>query len=156
MMTATASAPASTSLERPVNRDDAATSATRPKQNVSEAASRGRLVLEKKVIERIAAQAASESGTGQTGGVSGGLLGFGSSSDLTGRPDTTVELVGTTASIDIALTVAYPTPIRAATDQVRQQVMARVHELTGVEVTRIDITVTALHLTDPTISQAAQ
>ena len=112
--------------------------------------------MPKRVIERIAAQAASESGTGQTGGRSGGLLGFGSSADLTARPDTSVELVGTTATVDIALTVAYPTPIRVATDQVRQRVMGRVHELTGVEVTRVDITVTALSLTDPSIGPAVR
>ncbi len=102
-------------------------------------------MVEKKVVERIAAQAASESS--QTGGVSGGFLGFGTQGDLTARPATTVELVGKTATVKVDVTVAYPTPIREATDHVRRQVMDRVHELTGVEVTRVDITVTALRAT---------
>ena len=101
-----------------------------------------------KVLERVAAQAASESDSGRTGGVSGGFLGFGARADLAALPGTTVELVGQTATVGLELTVAYPTPIRAAADQVRRRVMSRVRELTGVEVTRVDITVTALTLTD--------
>jgi uncharacterized alkaline shock family protein YloU len=106
--------------------------------------SRGHLVLEKRVVERVAAQAASESDSGRTGGVSGGFLGFGTRTDLNALPATTVELVGRTATVRLDLTVAYPTPIRAATDRVRRRVMSRVEALTGVEVTRVDITVTAL------------
>lgn len=106
--------------------------------------SRGHLVVERKVVERVAAQVASESDSGQTGGVSGGFLGFGTRTDLSALPATTVELVGQTATVRLDLTVAYPAPIRAATDQVRRRVMSRVRELTGVEVTRVDITVIAL------------
>lgn len=106
-------------------------------------------MLERKVLERVAAQAASESDSGRTGGVSGGFLGFGARTDLAALPVTTVELVGQTATVRLELTVAYPTPIRAATDRVRRRVMSRVRELTGVEVTRVDITVTALTPTDP-------
>lgn len=110
----------------------------------TDARSRGHLVLERRVIERVAAQVASESDSGRTGGVSGGFLGFGARTDLAALPATTVELVGRSATVKLDLTVAYPTPIRAATDEVRRRVMSRVHELTGVEVTRVDITVTAL------------
>jgi uncharacterized alkaline shock family protein YloU len=106
--------------------------------------SRGHLVLERKVIERVAAQVASESDSGRTGGVSGGFLGFGTRTDLSALPATSVELVGRTATVRLDLTVAYPTPIRTATDQIRRRVMSQVRALTGVEVTRVDITVTAL------------
>lgn len=112
--------------------------------------SRGRLTLEKKAVERIAAQAASESDSGRTGGVAGGFLGFGTHADLSARPGATVELIGRTAHVTVEVTVAYPTPIRAATDAIRQHVTARVHELTGVQVTRVDITVTALRAVDAT------
>lgn len=100
-------------------------------------------MVEKKVVERVASQAASESG--DTGGASGGLLGFGATGDLTASPATNVELTGRSATVTVDLTVAYPIPIRAATDRVRAHIVSRVRQLTGVEVTRVDITVTALH-----------
>ena len=99
--------------------------------------------MDHKVIEKIASQAASE--VASAGGSSGGFLGIGSHTDLSARPKVDVELSGGTASVDLAITVAYPTPIRKVTDQVRQHLIDRVGELTGVEVTRVDITVSALH-----------
>jgi uncharacterized alkaline shock family protein YloU len=99
--------------------------------------------MDHKVIEKIASQAASE--VAMAGGSSGGFLGIGSHTDLSARPKVDVELSGGTASVDLAITVAYPTPIRTVTDQVRQHLIDRVGELTGVEVTRVDITVSALH-----------
>ncbi len=116
--------------------------------NRAPARSRGRLVLEKRVVEQIAAQAASEADSGRTGGTSGGFLGFGTQSDLSARPATSVELIGQTATVAVEVTVAYPTPIRQATDAIRRQVKDRVHELTGVQVTRVDITVSALRAAD--------
>jgi uncharacterized alkaline shock family protein YloU len=113
--------------------------ATKDVSTATAARSRGRLVIEKKVVERIASHAASESGP--TGGVSGGFLGLGSSDDLDAAPAADVELVGQTAIIRLDLSVAYPAPIRAASDHVRRHVMERVHTLTGVEVTRVDIRV---------------
>jgi uncharacterized alkaline shock family protein YloU len=104
---------------------------------------RGRLVMDHKVVEKIASQAASEVAT--AGGSSGGVFGIGSHTDLSARPKVDVELSGRTASVDLAITVAYPTPIRQVSDQVRQHLIDRVGELTGVEVTRVDITVSALH-----------
>ena len=98
-------------------------------------------------MERIASQAAAESG--DTGGVSGGLLGIGSRGDLAARPEVGVELVGQSASVSVDLTVAYPAPIRAVTEEVRSHIMSRVRELSGVQVTRVDITVTALHRRTP-------
>ena len=107
-----------------------------------EASRRGNLVVEKRVVERIAGQAASE--CSDTGGASGGVLGIGAQADLTARPAPVVELVGQSATVALDLTVAYPAPIRAATDRIRAHIVRRVHELTGVEVSRVDITVTAL------------
>jgi len=106
---------------------------------------RGRLVVSRKVVEKITRKAASE--VAEAGGTSGGVLGLGSRSDLSALPKADVELSGRTASIDLDISVAYPTPIRQATDRVRQHVMDRVAQLTGLEVTRVDITVTGLHRT---------
>lgn len=127
---------------------------TAPTQEIgtqTPARSRGRLVIDKKVVERIASHAASESGP--TGGVSGGFLGLGASGDLDTPPTADVELVGQTAVVGVALTVAYPAPIRAASDHVRTHVMERVHTLTGVEVTRVDITVARLLPADDSASR---
>lgn len=140
-----------TSVERPTSE---AQPDSPPPQGAPQ--SRGHLVLERKVLERVAAQVASESDSGRTGGVSGGFLGFGTQTDLAAVPATTVELVGQTATVRLDLTVAYPTPIRAATDQVRRRVMSRVQELTGVEVTRVDITVTALTSADAAPARKVQ
>lgn len=104
---------------------------------------RGQLVLAKQVVEKIAGQVASE--VGAAGGRSGGFLGIGAHSDLSARPQVDVELAGRTATLAIDIAVAYPVSIRQATDRVREQVTRRVHALTGVEVTRVDITVVALH-----------
>ncbi|MEO7751905.1 MAG: Asp23/Gls24 family envelope stress response protein [Terracoccus sp.] len=115
------------------------------------ARTRGRLVIDKRVVERIASRAASESGP--TGGVSGGLLGLGAHGDLSAAPSAEVELIGQTAIVGLDLTVAYPVPIREATDHVRHHVMERVFDLTGVEVTRVDISVAVLHLVDPSVTR---
>jgi uncharacterized alkaline shock family protein YloU len=115
---------------------------------------RGRLVLSKQVVEKIAGQVASEIGT--AGGRSGGFLGIGAHTDLSARPDVDVELAGRTATLAIAMAVAYPVSIRQATDRVRDQVTRRVQALTGVEVTRVDITVVALHAGTTTSNEELQ
>lgn len=105
-------------------------------------ARRGRLVLSKAVIERVAAQAASE--VAAAGGLSGGVLGFGAAGDLMARPAVTAELVGQSASLALDLTVGYPAPIRETTAAVREHIIMTVRRLAGVQVTRVDIRVSAL------------
>lgn len=104
---------------------------------------RGRLVLAKQVVEKIAGQVAGE--ISAAGGRSGGFLGIGAHTDLSARPKVDVELTGRTATLAIEMAVAYPISIRQATDRVRERLTQRVGQLTGVEVTRVDITVVALH-----------
>ncbi|HVK36067.1 MAG TPA: Asp23/Gls24 family envelope stress response protein [Microlunatus sp.] len=104
---------------------------------------RGRLVLAEQVVEKIAGQVASE--ISAAGGRSGGFLGVGAHTDLSARPKVDVELAGRTATLAIEMAVAYPVSIRQATDRVRDRLTQRVGQLTGVEVTRVDITVVALH-----------
>lgn len=106
---------------------------------------RGHLVISQHVMEQLASQAASE--ITQAGGTSGGLLGIGSHPDLSARPAAKVELWGQQASVSLDIVLGYPTPLAATTDRVRSHVVNTVQRLTGVEVTRVDIDVTALHLT---------
>jgi len=100
---------------------------------------RGRLTLAAQVLEKIAGQAAGD--IAATGGTSGGVLGVGAKQDLSARPRVAVRLVGQTAEVDLDLGMTYPTPLRSATDFVREHVTRRVLELTGVRVTRVDIRV---------------
>ena len=104
--------------------------------------SRGKLVLSKVVVEKIASQAAVEVAT--AGGWSGGFLGIGSQADLSSRPKVSADLSGHSTTIQVELTLAYPTPIASAAEQVRRHMMERVSNLAGIDVTRVDVTVTAL------------
>lgn len=105
---------------------------------------RGKTVISQHVMERMTSQVASE--VTHAGGTSGGLLGIGSHTDLSARPDAKVELSGQQASILLKIVLDYPAPLAATTDRVRRHVVTKVQQLTGVEVTRVDIDVTALHL----------
>ena len=103
---------------------------------------RGTTVIADRVVERIAARAAQESGhvTGP-GGVRAGVRG------LTGRTDeprASADVDGRIAILRIALGVIYPAPVAATTQAVRTTVRTRVEELTGLTVRQIDIDVTRL------------
>lgn len=107
-----------------------------------EARRRGRLVLAEKVVEKIAAQAAAEIGT--TRGKSGGLLGIGADPDPAARPRVEVDLTAESADVEVAVGIAYPGSIRQTAQDIREHVTARVLELTGVPVHRVDVDVTFL------------
>ncbi|MBA3527807.1 MAG: Asp23/Gls24 family envelope stress response protein [Propionibacteriaceae bacterium] len=107
--------------------------------SLGDPAQRGRLVVAEKVIEKIASQAASE--VSVSAGRSGGILGIGAHTDTTARPKVTVELSGRTATIEVETGVVYPTPLKQATGRIRDHIISRVQELTGVDVRRVDITI---------------
>ncbi len=108
--------------------------------------SRGRTVLDRKVLEKIASQVASEESF--AGGSSGGFLGIGAHSDFSARPKVTVELAGNIAVLSVEIGLLYPVPLRQATEQLRRRISERVNALTGVEVRQIDITVAWLKPAD--------
>lgn len=121
----------------------------------SEARRRGTLVIEKKVVEKIAGQAASEVAGAR--GRSGGLLGIGSEADADARPKVDVELSENSADLLIEAGIAYPGSIRAASQQMRGLVGRRVQELTGIAVHRVDIDVTFLTVrTDNQVGEGQQ
>ena len=103
---------------------------------------RGKLVIEKRVVEKIAGQAASEVGGAR--GRSGGLLGIGSEADADARPKVDVDLSEDSADLAIEAGIGYPGSIRRASQQIRDLVSRRVQELTGIAVHRVDIDVTFL------------
>jgi uncharacterized alkaline shock family protein YloU len=110
--------------------------------------SRGRTILDRKVVEKIAGQVASEESF--AGGSSGGFLGIGAHSDFSARPNVTVQLAGNIAALTVETGLLYPVPLRQATEQLRRRISERVKALTGVEVRQVDITVSWLKPADET------
>lgn len=104
-----------------------------------ESANRGSLQIDRSVVRKIAAHAAST--VGAAGGRSGGLLGIGSSRDITAAPEADVVVSGNTVIVTVRCGVAYPAPLRETTEQVRAHVADSVAKHTGLDVTRVDIDV---------------
>ncbi|WP_269928610.1 Asp23/Gls24 family envelope stress response protein [Kocuria massiliensis] len=100
---------------------------------------RGRLVIADRVVEKIAAQCASEFAT--VGGRGGGFLGVGGHADPESRPHVKVELTGSIAVLSVELGLEYPLPIEETTERVREALVRTVSRLAGVEVRQVDIRV---------------
>jgi uncharacterized alkaline shock family protein YloU len=103
---------------------------------------RGQTVLAAKVIEKIAAQVASDESS--AGGSSGGFLGIGTRADLSARPKASVELSGNIATLSVEVGMLYPAPLRQATEALRRRIRTRVTEMTGVDVRQVDIRISWL------------
>lgn len=107
------------------------------------AGERGTLAIEDAVVEKVATVAAGE--VDGVGGAARRVLGVPTGSDDgDGRPRVSARVTGQTAALDVRLTVAYPASVRATTDAVRAHLRERVHALTELTVTRVDVTVAAL------------
>ncbi|GAB3536049.1 hypothetical protein GCM10027403_15410 [Arthrobacter tecti] len=115
---------------------DAGTAGARPPTE------RGTLILNEKVLRKIASQAASE--LPFVGGMSGGVLGIGRETDLSARPKAEIELAGNTAFVNLAVALIYPLDLRHGTERLRDHVSKALQSWTGVTVGRLDIDVTAL------------
>ena len=61
---------------------------------------------------------------------------------------------GGEVEIGLTVSVAYPMPVRAVAGQIRNHVAARVAALTGLRVSRVDVTMTEFTMTEFTASQA--
>ena len=103
---------------------------------------RGQTVLATRVIEKIAAQVASDESS--AGGSSGGFLGIGTRADLSARPKASVELSGNIATLSVEVGMLYPVPLRQSTEALRNRIATRVTELTGVDVRQVDIRISWL------------
>ncbi len=117
--------------------------ASPPVRRTVEPAHRGRLVMSRHVVEKVASEAALE--VVATSGRSRGLLGFGAKPDPNARPKVDADLSTHSTDLAIAIGISYPVSIRTATQQIRDHVTQRVEELTGVDVRRVDIDVTFLN-----------
>lgn len=104
---------------------------------------RGALTIAERVVERIAARAAGEVdlASGAPRRILGRTLGD-ADPDRSASADARVD--GHLATVSIGLAVQWPAPVRDVAEQVRRHVMARVHELTGLEVAEVDVDVPTL------------
>ncbi|RDG34525.1 Asp23/Gls24 family envelope stress response protein [Streptomyces corynorhini] len=107
-------------------------------------AERGVTTIAERVVERIAAHAVTE--VDGVGGVGRRVLGVAVGA---GEPDrdatVSARIKGATTSLDVRLSVSYPVSVARTTEAARAHLKERVGEFTGLTVSRVDITVTALH-----------
>jgi uncharacterized alkaline shock family protein YloU len=106
-----------------------------------DAATRGRLEIADRVIERIAAQAAAE--VDRATGTPRRVLGV-SVGSPTDRPDVSARVDGPIAIVDVVMSVAWPAPVTQVTEQVRARIVQHLADLAGVRAAQVDIRVTAL------------
>ncbi|WP_435159618.1 Asp23/Gls24 family envelope stress response protein [Amycolatopsis sacchari] len=105
---------------------------------------RGRTDIATRAVERLAAYAATE--IESVGGSARQVLGVTVGAEDQDRAAAVQAKVdGATAELDVRLSIAYPKPVAATCEEVRSHLVRRVGELTGLAVSRVDITVTALH-----------
>lgn len=96
----------------------------------------GRLVVHEAVVEKSAAQAASE--LPEVWAAGRGPLGL-RRVDRNTRPQVEATLAGGTVSLAVRLALPYPTPVREVTEAARRHLRERVETLTGLRVRLVDL-----------------
>jgi len=122
-------------------------------ENTVGATGDGQIVLQDRVVSRIASRAASEvAGVGSAAPrvlglalAAPGLDRLGSrTDDLQALPTVAAQVDGRRVFVTVTASVAYPQGLQDTAQQVRDQVTDRVSALTGLEVAEVDVHVTAL------------
>lgn len=108
---------------------------------------RGSTTIPAKVVAKIAAEAAYE--TGNVGSNAGGVLGIGARRNFSSRPDAQCELYGQVAVLHMNLGLVFPTPLADTIEAVRAHVRSRVEHLTGLSVGKINIEISWLNPDGP-------
>lgn len=106
---------------------------------------RGRTTVPAKVVARIAEQCAFE--VASVGSNAGGVLGIGARRDFATRPRAEAEIYGSIVVLRLNVGIAFPTTLRDALKELREHVAARVEQLSGLEVGRIDVQISWLNST---------
>ncbi len=105
----------------------------------------GQTTMAARAVEHIATQAITE--IADVGGTKNWLLGEALATSAEERSAEVSAVVDeTTAALRVRLSIAYPASVTRTTERVRAHLVHRLHELTGLTVTRVDIAVTALYL----------
>ncbi|MFI7599383.1 Asp23/Gls24 family envelope stress response protein [Actinoplanes sp. NPDC049681] len=111
----------------------------------------GRIIIADRVVEKIAAQAVLE--VPDAGGAAPRVFGhampgaghFGiRRTGLRQAPKATADVDGRTVYLDLAIGTRWPVSLVQVSTQVREHVRTRVHDLTGLTVVEIRITITGL------------
>lgn len=110
-------------------------------------AQRGTTTIPAKVVAKIAAEAAYE--TGNVGSNAGGVLGIGARRNFSSRPEAQCELYGQVAVLHMNLGLVFPTPLADTIEDVRAHVRSRVEHLTGLSVGKINIEISWLNPAGP-------
>ena len=115
----------------------------------AEVAARGRTTVSERVVARLATALTTE--VPDVGGVASRLLGVTvGTADRDRDAQVTARVTGGTATATVRCSVAYPAPVRATTERLRAHLVDRLGALTGLEVSRVDVVVTALPTTATT------
>ncbi|MEG9248463.1 Asp23/Gls24 family envelope stress response protein [Arthrobacter sp. Soc17.1.1.1] len=124
--------------------DHAAAAGTGPAARQEPPAVRGRgtLTMSEKVVEKVAAQGASE--LPFVGGFGGGVLGVGRHAGTGQRPRASVNLSGTGVTVFLDIALDFPADVAARSADIRRHVTSTLERVTGLRVRRIDITIKAL------------
>lgn len=105
--------------------------------------SRGRTQIAARVPERITSRMIAEADA--AGGLARRILGVRVGRDgQAAPPRVQARIDGNLVTLRVAVSVAYPAPVRQVVGQLREQVMARVSELTGLRVGQVDVDVVTL------------
>ena len=104
---------------------------------------RGTTTIPAKVVARIAAQAAYE--TGNVGSNAGGLLGIGARRNFASQPEAQCELYGRVVILHLDLGLVFPTPLSSTIEDLRAHVRGRVEHLTGLSVGKITVEISWLN-----------
>jgi uncharacterized alkaline shock family protein YloU len=105
---------------------------------------RGALLISDRTVERIATQAVTE--IDGVGGSATRMLGVAvGGEDLDQSAKVTAQVRDDTVTLDVRLSISYPLSVAKTTEAAREHLRRRTTELTGLAVSHVDITVTALH-----------
>lgn len=113
-----------------------------PTSGVMPSRPRGTLTMSEKVVQKLAAQGASE--LPFVGGLRGGVLGVGRHADTQQRPHASVDISGTAVTVFLDVALDFPADLAARSADIRRHVTTTLERVTGLQVRRIDITVKAL------------
>lgn len=110
---------------------------------VPAAEARGETEIAERVLERIAGYAITE--VDQAGGYARRVLGVPLGQDSTrSAPQVSAQIDGGLATLQMTISVVYPTPVPRVARKLRERVTTRVEELTGLDVRQVDISVANL------------
>ncbi len=106
-------------------------------------AERGRLLIHDRVVEKVAARAATEveRATGTPRTVLGRTLGR-ATEDSAVR--TSADVDGDLVTVTVSIAVEWPTPVREVAAEVRRRIVQRIEEIVGLQVVEVDIDVPTL------------